>query len=83
VLRTHMSVATAARLTNVRGYCVCGITLLKVANVNEGDIMSSGTCGGTGPGRKPQEFMHPGDSVTVRVDRVGALTNPLVAGWAS
>ena len=46
-----------------------------------GDIMSSGTCGGTGMGRKPQEFRHPGDSVTVRVDRVGALTNPLEAGW--
>jgi hypothetical protein len=32
-------------------------------------------------GRKRQEFMHPGGPVTVRVDRAGALTNPLVAGW--
>ena len=45
--------------------------------------MSRGTCGGTGTGREPQELVHPGDLVTVRVNRVGALTNPLVAGWAS
>ena len=30
----------------------------------------------------PQEFMHPGDEVTVGVSGVGYLTNPLVAGWA-
>lgn len=55
--------------------------LTRTVTMEPGDIMSSGTCGGTGVGRKPQEFMHPGDSVTVRVDRIGALTNPLVAGW--
>jgi 2-keto-4-pentenoate hydratase/2-oxohepta-3-ene-1,7-dioic acid hydratase in catechol pathway len=48
-----------------------------------GDLMSSGTAGGTGVGRTPQEFMHPGDTVTVGVERVGYLTNPVVAGWTS
>jgi 2-keto-4-pentenoate hydratase/2-oxohepta-3-ene-1,7-dioic acid hydratase in catechol pathway len=43
--------------------------------------MSSGTAGGTGMGRTPQEFMHPGDTVTVGVTGIGYLTNPLVAGW--
>lgn len=55
--------------------------LTRTVTMEPGDIMSSGACGGTGMGRKPQEFMHPGDSVTVRVDRIGALTNPLEAGW--
>jgi len=55
--------------------------LTRWVTMEPGDIMSSGTCGGTGVGRKPQQFMHPGDSVTVRLDRIGALTNPLEAGW--
>jgi 2-keto-4-pentenoate hydratase/2-oxohepta-3-ene-1,7-dioic acid hydratase in catechol pathway len=29
----------------------------------------------------PQEFMHPGDTVTVGVIGVGYLTNTLEAGW--
>lgn len=55
--------------------------LTQTVTMEPGDIMSSGTGGGTGVGRKPPEFMHPGDSVTVRIDRIGALTNPLMAGW--
>ena len=47
-----------------------------------GDLMSSGTCGGTGGGRTPPpEFLHPGDSVTVGVEGVGCLTNSVRAGW--
>jgi 2-keto-4-pentenoate hydratase/2-oxohepta-3-ene-1,7-dioic acid hydratase in catechol pathway len=32
-------------------------------------------------GRNPQEFLHPGDTVTVGVDGVGYLSNPVEAGW--
>jgi 2-keto-4-pentenoate hydratase/2-oxohepta-3-ene-1,7-dioic acid hydratase in catechol pathway len=45
------------------------------------DIVSTGTAGGTGMGRDPQEFMQPGDEVTVAVTGVGELTNPVLAGW--
>lgn len=55
--------------------------LTQTVTLQPGDLMSSGTCGGTGMGRTPQEFMHPGDTVTVGVTGVGYLTNPLVAGW--
>jgi 2-keto-4-pentenoate hydratase/2-oxohepta-3-ene-1,7-dioic acid hydratase in catechol pathway len=55
--------------------------LTRTVTLQPGDLMSSGTCGGTGMGRTPQEFMHPGDTVTVGVTGVGYLTNPLVAGW--
>jgi 2-keto-4-pentenoate hydratase/2-oxohepta-3-ene-1,7-dioic acid hydratase in catechol pathway len=55
--------------------------LTRTVTLQPGDLMSSGTCGGTGLGRSPQEFMHPGDTVTVGIPEVGYLTNPLVAGW--
>lgn len=55
--------------------------LTQTVTLQPGDLMSSGTCGGTGGGRTPPEFMHPGDTVTVGVEGVGLLTNPLRAGW--
>jgi 2-keto-4-pentenoate hydratase/2-oxohepta-3-ene-1,7-dioic acid hydratase in catechol pathway len=55
--------------------------LTRTVTLQPGDLMSSGTAGGTGMGRHPQEFMHPGDTVTVGVSGIGYLTNPLVAGW--
>jgi 2-keto-4-pentenoate hydratase/2-oxohepta-3-ene-1,7-dioic acid hydratase in catechol pathway len=46
-----------------------------------GDLVSTGTPGGVGFSRDPQVFLKPGDTVTVSVDRIGDLTNPVVAGW--
>jgi 2-keto-4-pentenoate hydratase/2-oxohepta-3-ene-1,7-dioic acid hydratase in catechol pathway len=34
----------------------------QTVTLQPGDLMSNGTCGGTGMGRTPQEFMHPGDT---------------------
>ncbi len=45
-----------------------------------GDIVSTGTPSGVGLGRTPQRWLQPGDTVTVTVDGVGSLTNPVVAG---
>lgn len=44
-----------------------------------GDIVSTGTPGGVGMGRTPQRWLKPGDLVTVKVDGLGELTNPVVA----
>ncbi|MBI5341571.1 MAG: fumarylacetoacetate hydrolase family protein [Mycolicibacterium rufum] len=55
--------------------------LTRTVTLQPGDIVSTGTPGGTGVGRRPQEFMQPGDTVTVGVAGVGYLTNPLTAGW--
>ena len=46
-----------------------------------GDVVSTGTPGGIGYFRVPQEFMAPGDVITAEVERVGRLTNRVVAGW--
>ena len=44
-----------------------------------GDIVSTGTPSGVGMGRTPQRWLKPGDSVTVTVEGLGSLTNPVVA----
>ena len=44
-----------------------------------GDIVSTGTPSGVGMGRTPQRWLKAGDSVTVTVEGLGSLTNPVVA----
>ncbi|MEF2975918.1 fumarylacetoacetate hydrolase family protein [Subtercola sp. YIM 133946] len=57
--------------------------LTRTVTLSPGDVVTTGTPGGVGAFRTPPEFMKPGDVVTVAVEGVGELTNPLVAGWAS
>jgi 2-keto-4-pentenoate hydratase/2-oxohepta-3-ene-1,7-dioic acid hydratase in catechol pathway len=46
-----------------------------------GDIITTGTPAGVGTFRKPPIYLRPGDVVTVEVDAIGRLTNPVTAGW--
>jgi 2,4-diketo-3-deoxy-L-fuconate hydrolase len=46
-----------------------------------GDVISTGTPAGVGTFRDPPVYLKPGDTVTVAVDRIGELTNPVEAGW--
>ncbi len=43
-----------------------------------GDIISTGTPPGVGVFRKPPVFLKPGDSVSITVEGIGTLTNPVV-----
>ena len=43
-----------------------------------GDLFSTGTPGGVGHHRKPSIYLKPGDTVSVTVERIGTLTNPVV-----
>ncbi len=45
-----------------------------------GDIITTGSPSGVGYGRNPKVFMKAGDTVEVKVEAIGALTNPIVAG---
>jgi acylpyruvate hydrolase len=45
-----------------------------------GDLISTGTPPGVGFARKPPVFMKSGDSVSVSVEGIGTLTNPVVGG---
>ncbi len=46
-----------------------------------GDVISTGTPAGVGMFRHPPLYLKPGDTVTVEVDAIGRLTNPVEAGW--
>ena len=45
-----------------------------------GDVITTGSPSGVGYGRNPQIFMHAGDQIEVRSNKIGTLTNPVVAG---
>ena len=42
-----------------------------------GTVILTGTPHGVGMARTPPRFLKPGDLVTVEIDRIGALTNPV------
>ena len=44
-----------------------------------GDIISTGTPPGVGLGRNPKRWLKPGETVTVTIQGLGSLTNPVVA----
>ena len=44
-----------------------------------GDIISTGTPGGVGVFRDPKVFLKPGDTVTVEIQGLGKLSNPVIA----
>jgi 2-keto-4-pentenoate hydratase/2-oxohepta-3-ene-1,7-dioic acid hydratase in catechol pathway len=43
-----------------------------------GDLLSTGTPGGVGRYRKPPVYLQPGDTVSVTVEGIGTLTNPVL-----
>ncbi|HEV8448167.1 MAG TPA: fumarylacetoacetate hydrolase family protein [Gemmatimonadaceae bacterium] len=45
-----------------------------------GDVIATGTPAGVGHGRKPPVYLKPGDVMQVKIDRIGELGNPVVAG---
>jgi 2-keto-4-pentenoate hydratase/2-oxohepta-3-ene-1,7-dioic acid hydratase in catechol pathway len=55
--------------------------LTATVTLHPGDIVSTGTPAGVGAFRTPPVWMQPGDEITVEIDRIGRLTNPVVAGW--
>jgi len=46
-----------------------------------GDMVTTGSPAGVGTFRDPPVYLQPGDSVTVSIDRIGDLTNPVEGGW--
>jgi len=49
-----------------------------VIRLNPGDIIATGTNGGVGHARDPQEFLHGGETVVVEIDGIGRLENRIV-----
>jgi 2-keto-4-pentenoate hydratase/2-oxohepta-3-ene-1,7-dioic acid hydratase in catechol pathway len=48
-----------------------------------GTVILTGTPQGVGMARKPPRWLQPGDNVTIEIEKIGALTNPVVAEEAA
>lgn len=55
--------------------------LTRTVTLNPGDVVTTGTPGGVGAFRQPPEFLKHGDMVTVAVQGIGELSNPIQASW--
>jgi 2-keto-4-pentenoate hydratase/2-oxohepta-3-ene-1,7-dioic acid hydratase in catechol pathway len=53
--------------------------LSSITPLLSGDIVSTGTPPGVGLGRNPKRWLRPGETVTVTVEGLGSLINPIVA----
>ncbi|HZG35044.1 MAG TPA: fumarylacetoacetate hydrolase family protein [Gaiellaceae bacterium] len=67
---TSEMVFSVAELVSALSY---GVTL------EPGDLIATGTPAGVGFARRPPVYLRPGDEVTVEIERVGTLTNPVRA----
>ena len=54
----------------------------RTITLEPGDLIATGTPAGVGAFRDPPLFMKPGDEITIEIDGIGSLTNPVVAGSA-
>ena len=52
----------------------------QTSTLEAGDLILTGTPAGVGVFRDPQRLLRPGDEITIEIDGVGTLTNPVVAG---
>jgi len=48
--------------------------------LHPGDLILTGTPAGVGVFRDPQRLLQPGDEVTIEIEGIGSLTNPVAAG---
>ena len=53
-------------------------TLSTVCTLKPGDVIATGTCSGVGVKMKPRGYMKPGDTVTIEIEAIGRLSNPVI-----
>ncbi len=51
----------------------------EICTLEPGDVIMTGTPPGIGNARTPPVFLRPGDTVTIEIERLGKLTNPVSA----
>ena len=52
----------------------------QTSTLEAGDLILTGTPAGVGVFRDPKRLLRPGDTVTIQIDGVGEITNPVIAG---
>jgi len=55
--------------------------LTELITLEPGDVVTTGSPAGVGCFRDPPVYLKPGDEITVSVDGIGNLVNPVEAGW--
>jgi 2-keto-4-pentenoate hydratase/2-oxohepta-3-ene-1,7-dioic acid hydratase in catechol pathway len=50
-----------------------------LTTLEPGDVILTGTLAGIGCNKKPQVFLQPGDEVSIEIEGIGTLVNPVVA----
>jgi 2-keto-4-pentenoate hydratase/2-oxohepta-3-ene-1,7-dioic acid hydratase in catechol pathway len=53
--------------------------ITQTITLEPGDLIATGTPAGVGVFRKPPVFMQPGDEITIEIEGLGSLTNPVAA----
>jgi 2-keto-4-pentenoate hydratase/2-oxohepta-3-ene-1,7-dioic acid hydratase in catechol pathway len=53
--------------------------LSSIITLEPGDLISTGTPSGVGLGRTPQRWLKAGETMTITVEEIGTLANPIVA----
>ncbi|HAJ19189.1 MAG TPA: 5-oxopent-3-ene-1,2,5-tricarboxylate decarboxylase, partial [Rhodospirillaceae bacterium] len=53
--------------------------LSEIMTLEPGDLIAMGTPSGVGHARRPQVWMKAGDRVEVEIEKIGLLSNPIVA----
>ena len=51
----------------------------QTTTLEAGDLILTGTPAGVGVFRDPQRLLAPGDEITIEIDGVGSITNPVTA----
>ena len=54
--------------------------ITQAITLEPGDLIATGTPAGVGVFRDPQVLLEPGDEITIEIDGIGALTNPVIGG---
>ena len=54
--------------------------ITRTTTLEPGDLVLTGTPAGVGVFRDPPRLLRPGDEVTIEIEGIGSLTNPVVAG---
>ncbi len=54
--------------------------IARTITLEPGDLILTGTPAGVGVFRRPRRLLEPGDEVTIEIEGLGSLTNPVVAG---
>lgn len=54
--------------------------LSRSVTLRSGTVISTGTPQGVGFARTPPEFLRPGDEVTLEIEGIGKMSNPVIAG---